>query len=164
MLAESQNLMVVCDSFQRHSLYSVIFCCNNQYSFLCLLCAVIHVKMFHKLSSLLFTSIFCFPPKSKGCLHFLKRFILRPVITPVVYLWLPPPPSIAVLALFWSNFFHQIGKCFFNKAVPFSFLWLPVPATRHLTQIFSSKGKKRKQPRKKVFLLHWIMQDFGQPP
>jgi len=25
MLAESQNLMVVCDSFQRHSLYSVIF-------------------------------------------------------------------------------------------------------------------------------------------
>lgn len=24
--------------------------------------------------------------------------------------------------------------------------------------------EKDMQPRKKVFLLHWIMQDFGQPP
>lgn len=108
--------------------------------------------------------LFLFPPQSKDCLHFLKRFILRPEITPVVYLWFSPPPSIAIFALFWSNFFNQVGKCLFNKAVPFFFLWLPVSATRHLTQIFSSKGKKHKQPRKKVFLLRWIMQDFGQPP
>lgn len=123
MLAESQNLMVVCDSFQRHSLYSVIFCCNNQYVSL-VSCVQLYMSKCPTnwvpyWSPFFFFFIFEKSLLCKGRLHFVKSFILQLVIALVVYLRFCSPLNRATFCLFGSSPFVRWGNAFLISSSAF---------------------------------------------